>query len=88
MPAISEADAAPLRGLDLQRQKAATYYGGGLVLSRPDLAWRCDGVSADSLALIDRVRGAASQSSEAASGRAVPMAQASFAAIDSIKDTS
>ena len=45
MPAMMEAG-VPLRGLDLQRQKAATYYAGGLVLSRPDLAWRCDGVSA------------------------------------------
>ena len=80
----------PLRVLDLQRPKAATYYGGGLVLSRPDqhVAWRGDKLPADSLALVDRVRGAASQGSEARSGHARPLAQSSFAAIDSIKDTS
>jgi hypothetical protein len=80
----------PLRGLDRQRPKAATYYGGGLVLSRPDqhVAWRGDKLPADSLALVDRVRGAASQGSEARSGHARPLAQSSFAAIDSIKDTS
>ena len=47
----------PLKVLDRQRPKAATYYGGRLVLSRPDqhVAWRGDGVPAGSLALIDRV---------------------------------
>jgi 2-polyprenyl-6-methoxyphenol hydroxylase-like FAD-dependent oxidoreductase len=63
----------PLKVLDLQRQKAATCYGGGLVLSRPDqhVAWRGDRLPADSLALIDRVRGAASQGSAAGSGHAL-----------------
>ena len=66
----------PLKVLDLQRQEAATYYGGGLVLSRPDqhVAWRGDRLPADPLALIDRVRGAASQGSEARSGHARPTA--------------
>jgi hypothetical protein len=66
----------PLRVLDLRRPKAATYYGGGLVLSRPDqhVAWRGDELPADPLALIDRVRGAASQGSETSSGHAVPTA--------------
>lgn len=47
----------PLKVLDRRRPKAATYYGGRLVLSRPDqhVAWRGDGVPAGSLALIDRV---------------------------------
>ena len=64
----------PLRVLDLQRPKAATYYGGGLVLSRPDqhVAWRGDRLPADALALVDRVRGAASQGSEARGGHARP----------------
>jgi hypothetical protein len=62
--------------LEVTAQGAATYYGGGLVLSRPDqhAAWRGDGVPANPPALIDRVRGAAIQSSEAASGHGVPMA--------------
>ena len=66
----------PLRVLDLQRPRAATYYGGGLLLSRPDqhVAWRGDELPADSLALVDRVRGAASQGSEAWSGHALPAA--------------
>ncbi len=66
----------PLKVLDMQRQKAATYYGGGLVLSRPDqhVAWRGDRLPADSLALIDHVRGAASQGGEAKSGHAIPTA--------------
>jgi hypothetical protein len=66
----------PLRVLDMRRPKAATYYGGGLLLSRPDqhVAWRGDELPADSLALVDRVRGAASQGSEATSGHARPTA--------------
>ena len=66
----------PLRVLDMQRPKAATYYGGGLLLSRPDqhVAWRGDELPADLLALVDRVRGAASQGSEARSGHARPPA--------------
>jgi 2-polyprenyl-6-methoxyphenol hydroxylase-like FAD-dependent oxidoreductase len=51
----------PLKVLDIERPTAAIFYGGGLVLSRPDqhVAWRGDRLPADSLALIDRVRGAA-----------------------------
>ena len=51
----------PLKVLDVERPATATFYGDGLVLSRPDqhVAWRGDGLSADPLALIDRVRGAA-----------------------------
>jgi 2-polyprenyl-6-methoxyphenol hydroxylase-like FAD-dependent oxidoreductase len=51
----------PLKVLDVERPATATFYGGGLVLSRPDqhVAWRGDGLPADPLALIDRVRGAA-----------------------------
>lgn len=51
----------PLKVLDVERPGTAGFYGGGLVLSRPDqhVAWRGDSVPADPLALIDRVRGAA-----------------------------
>jgi 2-polyprenyl-6-methoxyphenol hydroxylase-like FAD-dependent oxidoreductase len=43
----------------------AIFYGRGLVLSRPDqhVAWRGDSQPADPLALIDRIRGAAIQTS-------------------------
>jgi 2-polyprenyl-6-methoxyphenol hydroxylase-like FAD-dependent oxidoreductase len=49
----------PLKVLDIERPNAAIFYGSGLVLSRPDqhVAWRSDGLPADPLALIDRVRG-------------------------------
>jgi 2-polyprenyl-6-methoxyphenol hydroxylase-like FAD-dependent oxidoreductase len=49
----------PLKLLDIE--PTAIFYGGGLVLSRPDqhVAWRGDGLPVDPLALIDRVRGAA-----------------------------
>jgi 2-polyprenyl-6-methoxyphenol hydroxylase-like FAD-dependent oxidoreductase len=52
----------PLRVLDMAKPRTATFYGGGLVLSRPDqhVAWRGGTLPADSLALIDHVRGAAS----------------------------
>ncbi len=51
----------PLKVLDLGRSSTAIFDGGGLVLSRPDqhVAWRGDRTPADPLALIDRVRGAA-----------------------------
>jgi hypothetical protein len=54
---------APLKVLDVERQTTAIFFGSGLVLSRPDqhVAWRGDALPADSLALIDRVRGAANQ---------------------------
>jgi hypothetical protein len=49
-----------LKVVDIEGPATAIFYGGGLVLSRPDqhVAWRGDAVPADSLALIDRVRGA------------------------------
>jgi 2-polyprenyl-6-methoxyphenol hydroxylase-like FAD-dependent oxidoreductase len=52
----------PLKVLDIERPTSAIVYGGGLVLSRPDqhVAWRGNALPADPLALIDRVRGAAS----------------------------
>jgi 2-polyprenyl-6-methoxyphenol hydroxylase-like FAD-dependent oxidoreductase len=55
----------PLKVLDIKWSNTAIFDGSGLVLSRPDqhVAWRGDGLPADPLALIDRVRGAASQGS-------------------------
>jgi hypothetical protein len=55
----------PLKILDLQTKSAAIQDGSALVLSRPDqrVAWRNDPLPANPLALIDRVRGAASQCS-------------------------
>jgi 2-polyprenyl-6-methoxyphenol hydroxylase-like FAD-dependent oxidoreductase len=49
----------PLKLLDIE--PTAIFCGDGLVLSRPDqhVAWRGDRLPADPLALIDRVRGAA-----------------------------
>src|ERR1700692_2109723 len=51
----------PLKVVDIKPPETATFYGGRLVLSRPDqhVAWRGDVLPADPLALIDRVRGAA-----------------------------
>jgi hypothetical protein len=51
----------PLKVLDIERPSTAIFYGGGLVLSRPDqhVAWRGDKLPADPLGLIDRIRGAA-----------------------------
>ena len=53
----------PLRVLDVERPDATIYDGEKLVLSRPDqhVAWRSNKLPADSIALIDRVRGAAIQ---------------------------
>jgi hypothetical protein len=49
----------PLKVLDIERPSAVTFYGRGLVLSRPDqhVAWAGDSLPVDPLALIDRVRG-------------------------------
>jgi 2-polyprenyl-6-methoxyphenol hydroxylase-like FAD-dependent oxidoreductase len=49
----------PLKLLEVE--PTAIFYGGGLVLSRPDqhVAWRGGCLPVDPLALIDRVRGAA-----------------------------
>jgi 2-polyprenyl-6-methoxyphenol hydroxylase-like FAD-dependent oxidoreductase len=54
----------PLKLLEVRRPSAASCYDSGLVLSRPDqhVAWRGDRLPPDALALIDRVRGAASES--------------------------
>jgi 2-polyprenyl-6-methoxyphenol hydroxylase-like FAD-dependent oxidoreductase len=54
----------PLKVLQVRRPTAASFYESGLVLSRPDqhVAWRGDKLPSDALALIDRVRGAASES--------------------------
>ena len=59
----------PLKVLDIKRSNTAIFYGSGLVLSRPDqhVAWRGDGLPADPLALIDRVRGAAASIASAIS---------------------
>jgi len=68
----AESRGVPLEVLDLPREKAATFYDGWLVLSRPDqhVAWRGDTLPADSLALIDYVRGA-SRGCEASTGHAI-----------------
>lgn len=49
--------------LDVDRPASTTPDGDSLVLSRPDqhVAWRSNRLPGDCLALIDRVRGAASQ---------------------------
>jgi hypothetical protein len=54
--------ARPLKVLDIEPPTSAMFYGSGPVLSRPDqhVAWRGNTLPADPLALIDRVRGAAS----------------------------
>jgi hypothetical protein len=51
-----------LKVLDIELPNTAIFYGGGLLLSRPDqhVAWRGDSLPADPLSLIDRIRGAAS----------------------------
>jgi hypothetical protein len=53
----------PLKVLDIERPDPVIYNGDKLVLSRPDqhVAWRSNRLPADSLAIIDRVRGAAIQ---------------------------
>jgi 2-polyprenyl-6-methoxyphenol hydroxylase-like FAD-dependent oxidoreductase len=51
----------PLKILDLEAPGAPAYDGSRLILSRPDqhVAWRGNNPPADPLALIDRIRGAA-----------------------------
>ncbi len=53
----------PLKILDIERPDSVICDGDKLVLSRPDqhVAWRSNRLPADSLAIIDRVRGAAFQ---------------------------
>jgi 2-polyprenyl-6-methoxyphenol hydroxylase-like FAD-dependent oxidoreductase len=60
--AAAERRRMPLAVLDIDATDAADVYSRKLVLSRPDqhIAWSGDTLPADSLALIDRVRGAAS----------------------------
>jgi hypothetical protein len=57
----------PLKVLDIERPGAVIGDGDKLVLSRPDqhVAWRSNRLPADSLAIIDRVRGAAIQAADA-----------------------
>lgn len=61
LAAAARTRGVPLKVLDVERPATTTSSGGKLVLSRPDqhVAWRGDGLPADPLALIDRVRGAA-----------------------------
>ena len=51
----------PLKILDIEKNRATISDGNALVLSRPDqhVAWRGNGLPADAMGLIDRVRGAA-----------------------------
>jgi 2-polyprenyl-6-methoxyphenol hydroxylase-like FAD-dependent oxidoreductase len=62
LEAAARSRGVPLRILDIEKPNSAIFYGGELVLSRPDqhVAWRGEELPADPLALIDRVRGAAS----------------------------
>ena len=55
----------PLKILDIEEAGSPAFKGCGLVLSRPDqhVAWRGNRLPADPLALVDRVRGAAIQTS-------------------------
>jgi len=50
----------PLEVIDLPDPAVAALYERRLVLVRPDghVAWRGDALPADTLALIDRIRGA------------------------------
>jgi hypothetical protein len=56
----------PLKILDLETSSASAFAGSRLILSRPDqhVAWRGDVPPADPLALIDRIRGAATQTGD------------------------
>ena len=58
----------PLKVLDVDRPQSEVFCRHRLVLSRPDqhVAWRGDTPPPDPLALIDRVRGAASETGGAA----------------------
>jgi len=62
LEAAAHSRGVPLKVLDIDMPRTATFYGGGLVLSRPDqhVAWRGGSLPTDPLALIDHVRGAAS----------------------------
>jgi 2-polyprenyl-6-methoxyphenol hydroxylase-like FAD-dependent oxidoreductase len=58
--AAAQLKGVPLTVIDVNMQTARGLYGHRLLLSRPDqhVAWRGDALPSDSLALIDRVRGA------------------------------
>jgi 2-polyprenyl-6-methoxyphenol hydroxylase-like FAD-dependent oxidoreductase len=60
--AAAERRGVPLLVLDVDATESAGLYSHRLVLTRPDqhVAWRGNALPADPLALIDRVRGAAS----------------------------
>jgi 2-polyprenyl-6-methoxyphenol hydroxylase-like FAD-dependent oxidoreductase len=62
LEAAARGRGVPLKILDIEKSRAAISDGNALVLSRPDqhVAWRGNGLPADALGLIDRVRGAAS----------------------------
>jgi 2-polyprenyl-6-methoxyphenol hydroxylase-like FAD-dependent oxidoreductase len=62
LEAAARGRGVPLKILDIEKSLAAISDGNALVLSRPDqhVAWRGNGLPADALGLIDRVRGAAS----------------------------
>jgi 2-polyprenyl-6-methoxyphenol hydroxylase-like FAD-dependent oxidoreductase len=61
LQAAAQLKGVPLTVLDVDAPAARGLYGHRLLLSRPDqhVAWRGDALPSDSLALIDRVRGAA-----------------------------
>ena len=58
--AAAKSRGVPLRTVTVDEPEAAAIYERRLVLVRPDghVAWRGDAVPADSLAMMDRVRGA------------------------------
>ncbi|WP_144639294.1 FAD-dependent oxidoreductase [Bordetella genomosp. 13] len=58
----------PMRLLDVSRNTAPQAYRHALLISRPDqhVAWRGDAPPADSLALVDRLRGASADAARAA----------------------
>jgi 2-polyprenyl-6-methoxyphenol hydroxylase-like FAD-dependent oxidoreductase len=60
LQAAAQLKGVPLTVLDVDAPAARGLYGHRLLLSRPDqhVAWRGDALPSDSLALIDRVRGA------------------------------
>jgi 2-polyprenyl-6-methoxyphenol hydroxylase-like FAD-dependent oxidoreductase len=60
---IAEVCGVPMRAYEISSEEAATRYEHALVLVRPDgyVAWRGDAAPDDPVSLIDRIRGAASQ---------------------------
>jgi hypothetical protein len=82
LEAVAHNRSVPLKILDIEQSNSkqastgqastSTFRGSGMVLSRPDqhVAWRGESLPDDPLALIDRIRGAANQTSHAEIGRA------------------